>query len=165
MTSNRKLIYLASPYSHPNPAERKRRYDLACIAAAQLMNGAQIHGEPLAVFCPIAHSHEIGKLLPEEKATDHQFWMEQDLPVLERCDVLLVLQIDGWDQSRGVKEEIFFARWKGIPVEYCHLAAVGEDENGNVHTVLHCTKDPIQNWDHKRFMGNPAPPGVDCYCS
>lgn len=157
---DRKLIYLASPYSHPDPNERKRRYDLACLAASHLMAGCKIKGEKFAVFCPIAHSYGIEPLLKE---SSHKFWMDQDIPILSRSDVLVVLQIDGWEHSRGVKEEIFYARLNGIPVEFCHLVAMNEDDKGDVFTGLHCTKNPIKNWDHKRFLGKPFA-GIECKC-
>lgn len=156
---DRKLIYLASPYSHPDPNERKRRYDLACLAASHLMAGCEINGEKFAVFCPIAHSYGIEPLL---KKSSHRFWMDQDLPILKRCEILVVLQIDGWESSRGIMEEIYFARSNGIPVEFCHLVVMEEDEE-NVLTGLHCTKAPIKNWDHNRFLGNPVD-GLKCNC-
>ena len=46
------MIYLASPYSHPDADVRQARHDLAVEAAIAIM---QDIGE--AVFSPIAHSH------------------------------------------------------------------------------------------------------------
>jgi hypothetical protein len=47
------VIYLASPYSHPNPAVREQRFQAACQAAAALLRSGQ------AVFAPIVHSHPL----------------------------------------------------------------------------------------------------------
>lgn len=105
------FIYLASPYSHPDPKVREQRFEAACKAAAELMLAGAI------VFCPIAHSHPISLRIPEHKQP-HGFWMAQDLPLLARATGLAVLQIDGWLDSRGVQEEIDFAIKHQIPVKY-----------------------------------------------
>lgn len=103
------MIYLASPYTHNNEYIRLRRYRNACKAASVLM-------KDYVVFCPIAHSHAIGEVSGD--TMDYDFWMAQDLPVLAKCDKMIVLQLDGWDESRGVIAEIEFAKEHNIPVEY-----------------------------------------------
>ncbi len=47
------MIYLASPYSHDDPAVRQERFDAACRAAAELVRQGK------TVFRPVAHSHAI----------------------------------------------------------------------------------------------------------
>lgn len=49
------MIYLASPYSHPDPAVEELRFEAACEAACKLMQ--QGHH----VFSPIAHTHPVGR--------------------------------------------------------------------------------------------------------
>lgn len=117
------LVYLASPYSHEDPLVMERRYRAAVRAAGILAKTDH------AVFAPIAHSHEIGRDIGT--STDHEFWMRQDLPVLERCDVLAVLSIDGHMTSRGVREEVAFAKREGIPVIHFLPASFGLDSDGN----------------------------------
>ena len=39
-------------------------------------------------------------------------------PVLSGCDRLVVLMLEGWNRSRGVREEIETAESMGIDVEY-----------------------------------------------
>lgn len=104
------LIYCASPYSHPDPEVRLARYWAAVTKAAELMKAGE------NIFSPIAHTHEIGLILGD--SVDHSFWMAQDKEILRRCDKLLVLMLPGWSESKGVAEEIEFARSIGIPVEY-----------------------------------------------
>lgn len=111
-------IYLSSPYSHRDPAVMEARYKEAVKAAATLMQRGYI------VFSPIAHSHAIG--LECNTATDHEFWLRQDMPWLEKSDVLLILQLDGWATSRGVKEELEFAYNKGIPVLVAPASDIGD---------------------------------------
>jgi hypothetical protein len=106
------MIYLASPYSHPDPEVRQARHDAACRCAARLMAGGQV------VFSPIAHSHAIAAFLPPVLCMSWGFWKSQDFPLLEKADTLLVLRLDGWEQSVGVAAEIARARELGIPVRW-----------------------------------------------
>ena len=103
------MIYLASPYTHPDPAVREQRFEAACRAAAALTRAGHI------VFSPVAHSHPIAQYgLP----TDWGYWERTDRAFLERCDLLVVLMLDGWRESRGVAEEIGLAHGLGLPVRY-----------------------------------------------
>jgi hypothetical protein len=104
------LIYLASPYTHPDPDTVCRRYIAACAAAAILME------EGHTVFSPIAHSHGIVDFLPEALHFDHDFWMRQDLAMLALCDEVHVLPLPGWGESKGLATETALAKSRGIPV-------------------------------------------------
>jgi nucleoside 2-deoxyribosyltransferase len=103
------MIYLASPYSHPDVRVRERRFEVACRAAAALLRAG------VAVFSPIAHSHPIARFgLP----TGWDYWSRLDREYLARCDVLAVLTLVGWRESTGVQAEIALARELGLPVVY-----------------------------------------------
>lgn len=104
------IVYLASPYSHPDASVRNERFVSACRYAAKLMQSGHV------VFCPIAHSHPIALQMDDGFATDHDFWMAQDLPLLSHCDYLYVLALPGWEHSRGIMDETEFARTHGIPI-------------------------------------------------
>ncbi|MFQ5732136.1 MAG: DUF1937 family protein [Planctomycetaceae bacterium] len=103
------MIYLASPYSHPDPAVRERRFQAACLAAAQLMRASH------TVFAPIVHSHP---LVDYGLPTDWSYWERQDREHLARCDEVVVLLLDGWRESRGVQAEVRLAENLGKPVRY-----------------------------------------------
>lgn len=103
------MIYLASPYSHPDPAVREARVLTVCHAAAALIRAGQ------HVFSPIAHSHPIAAYgLP----TDWPFWEALLRNHLGRCDELVVLTMDGWRESVGVTAEIAIAKELGKPVRF-----------------------------------------------
>ena len=92
------MLYLASPLSHENPAVRRRRYEIACRATAKLIAAR------IPVFSPLCNSVpavELGGL----KAS-HDDFLAVDLPILRRCDEVLIVGIEGWDQSPGVKLEM-----------------------------------------------------------
>ncbi len=107
------MIYLASPYSHPDPAVRELRFREACRAAAALLRAGH------AVFSPIAYSHP---LVAHGLPTDWSFWERHDREHLGRCDEVLVLMLDGWEESVGVREEIRIAREMGKPVRFLDIA-------------------------------------------
>ena len=113
-------IYLASPYSHPDPAVREFRFEAACRAAAELMRSGK------SVFSPIVSSHPLCRYgLP----LDWQFWQRHDLTFLTLCNELIVLKLDGWEQSVGVQAEIAAARALGKPVSF--LSAGDRAEEGS----------------------------------
>lgn len=106
------ITYLASPYSHDDPEIVEQREHAAAEAAAKLMLDGHV------VFSPIAHSHRIADCLPDRFRFDHEFWLTQDLRILESCGLLVVLCLDGWTVSRGVRREIEHAREACIPIVY-----------------------------------------------
>jgi len=104
------IIYLASPYSHPEAAVRQYRYEQACKAAAWLMKQGGL------VFSPIAHSHPIATnaTLP----LDWQYWKKFDEVMLLNAKTLAVLKLDEWEKSTGIKAEIEIAEDLSIPIIY-----------------------------------------------
>jgi len=54
--------------------------------------------------------------------TDWAFWQHVDREHLERCDEMVVLMLDGWEESAGVQAEIRIARELGKPVRYLAAA-------------------------------------------
>lgn len=109
------MIYLACPYSHPDPAVREARFRVANAAAAVLM------GRGEAVFSPISHSHPIAVQcgLPG----DFDFWRDFDEAMIAASSSLAVVMLDGWRESRGVTAEIEMAEKRGMPVEYIDPSA------------------------------------------
>lgn len=102
------ILYLSSPYSHPNASVRQNRFDAACRVAGRLMEEGYI------VFSPIAHSHPIGQIMG--KALDHEFWMRQCIALLRKSDEFAILTIDGWEMSKGIQQELEMAKLLHIPV-------------------------------------------------
>ncbi|GAB6188150.1 DUF1937 family protein [Thermopirellula anaerolimosa] len=118
------MIYLASPYSHPDAAVRQERFEAACRAAAELIRQGHV------VLSPIAHSHSIAQHgLPG----DWDFWEQQDRRLLAACDELWVLKLDGWEQSRGVQAEIGIARAAGKPVRFLSEPELAEAKAAAAH--------------------------------
>ena len=67
------------------------------------------------VFSPIAHTHPIAAYgLPG----DWSFWQAYDRAMLECCNELAVLQLDGWSESIGVQAEIAIAKELNLSVRF-----------------------------------------------
>jgi len=110
-----KFIYLASPYSHPDPAVREARYVAACKKTAQYAK------KGIAVFAPIVHSHPVAAYMDPADCMNFDLWMKLDLPILKDAAEMHILCIDGWRSSKGVAREIEFAQYNGIPTKQVFL--------------------------------------------
>lgn len=105
------MIYLASPYSDPDPFMVKTRFLLAQQCTAELLK------QGIFVYSPIVHCHELAWAynLPG----DFAFWKAYNFDMLRRADMITVLKITGWDKSVGVSQELEAAKYIGLPVSYC----------------------------------------------
>lgn len=103
------MIYLASPYSDPDPTIRQARYEEAVRYAARLWAEGKI------VFSPIAHSHPIAL-----HGIDGQWkqWQEFDCTIIRACSEMWILMLPGWEQSRGIAAETAYAATIGLPIAY-----------------------------------------------
>ena len=110
------MIYLAIPYTF-NP---ELSFKIANRAAADLMTEGEV------VYSPISMGHVVADYLDDDLRLDHEFWMKQCLPMLEKCDELRIVKIDATDrywmalveESKGCVAEIEKAKELGIPITY-----------------------------------------------
>lgn len=103
------MIYLSSPYSHPDAVVRERRYCEALCAAHWLMDRKRW------VFSPIVHCHPMALMgLPG----DIDYWREYDRTMVERSSLLMVLMTEGWAASVGIGVEMTFADEFHVGVEF-----------------------------------------------
>ena len=103
------MIYVASPYTHPDPIVREARYRAACRQVAEMLR-CGIHA-----FSPICHSHP---LVEYGVPGDWTFWRDYDLKFLAMCDEVWVLMLDGLKTSTGVQAEIAMAMALGKRVVF-----------------------------------------------
>lgn len=97
---NKKLVYVAGPYSKGDQTENVRK---AVYAAERLI------AEGFAVVVP--HLSHLWQLISPHT---YEFWMDLDAHILLRCDA--VLRIHG--ESAGADREVELAKRKWIPVYY-----------------------------------------------
>jgi hypothetical protein len=118
------VIYVASPYSHDDPAVRQARFEAACRVTAELIRQGK------STYSPIAYSHPLSRYnLP----LDWKFWQRHDLDFLAICSEMVVLKLPGWEESVGVRAEIAAARTLGKPVTFLDVvdAADGNRQHGD----------------------------------
>ena len=113
----KKIAYLATPYTHKDPEIKEKRFKLVNRVAGELMRQRNE-----IVFSPISHTHPIAKSC--ELPGGWEYWLEFDKAFLECCFKLYVLQIEGWDTSKGVMAEIKIAEDLGIEIEYINYEEI-----------------------------------------
>lgn len=104
------LVYLATPYSHPDPYIRTLRFHRVSKVAGVLMDRGVV------LFSPISHTHPIAEM--HQLPKDWNYWKRYDQIMLKNCSMLVVLMLEGWEASIGVKGEVEIAKELGIPVIY-----------------------------------------------
>jgi len=93
-------IYVAGPYTKPNPEKNTER---------AIFYGDWLKALGFSVYIPHL-SHFWDKQIPHE----FEFWMEHDFEWLEVCDA--VFRFDG--ESSGADREVAWAKEHGLPVYY-----------------------------------------------
>jgi len=109
MSTGNKLWYLASPYY--SPSVRWERYTQVCLAAGQLIRAG------VMVFSPIAHSHGIYDQCPDIGGS-WEDWAQWNAEMILCCDGCIVLALDGWEASVGIKAEIEAFHRQNKPIVY-----------------------------------------------
>ena len=105
-----KLIYLAAPYSHEREEVIELRMELINKGFAHLI------AQGYMVISPLTQGH-IAKCLFDCPG-DWSFWRNLSIRLLRCCDAMFVMRLDGWRDSKGVKEEERIAGELNIPVYY-----------------------------------------------
>ena len=108
----RKKVYLAIPYSHPNPKERDKRAKIADVICATLMK------EGYLVFSPISQCHHIAEKYDLPKG--YEYWKELDESFIDWSDEVFVIPYPGWDISVGVTMERRYAEKTNKPVKFLY---------------------------------------------
>ena len=108
------MIYLASPYTHPDQDVMDKRYDQV---AGYCATYAEQH---LVIYSPIAHWHPIAKQfkLPREA----QYWRFHNREMIQLCRELWVLGLAGWKISVGIEEDRQFAKVYHKEVKIIHVS-------------------------------------------
>ena len=102
------FTYLASPYTHDDPAVRQKRYEdvMEVVSVFVLKNEG--------VYSPVLHFHPL--VVKHAIPTDYDFWEDLILSMLRRARDLVIVKIDGWETSVGLREEYLYARRLNMPV-------------------------------------------------
>lgn len=102
--------YLASPYTSQEAAFMQRRFEAVEQMTARLLK------DSIWVYSPIVHCHELANKFNLPR--NFEYWESYNSALLAKASQLLVLDIEGWDESRGVCKEIELASQLSIPVAF-----------------------------------------------
>jgi hypothetical protein len=105
-----KKIYILSPYTHDNPKVMQERYEKACKYAGKLIE--QGHN----AYSPIAHSHGIA--IHSGLPLTADYWWPINREMIDWADECHVLQIPGWEESKGMAEELIYCNKRLKPVYF-----------------------------------------------
>lgn len=102
------MIYVAAPYSHPKSAVRHERY----LRITHYCGRRMMMGE--LVFSPITYGH--GFALLGLADTAHTDWICFNERMMLASEEVRVLQLPGWEKSKGIAHELDFADRHGIRI-------------------------------------------------
>jgi len=103
-------VYLATPYTRFRLGPAAADYEARVIAARLMLRG-------IRVLSPIAHSHAVSRTGLVD-GMDEALWAYQDAPLLDAASAVIVVTMDGWSESKGVRAEIERARALGKPIVF-----------------------------------------------
>lgn len=107
------MIYVASPYSHPDPIIREGRYLTA------LRYTAFLHTKNLVAFSPIAYGHQFSTILSFDYG--YETWQAFNDHMLKNSTEMHILALPEWEKSKGLMHEIAFATLHKIPTKTINL--------------------------------------------
>jgi hypothetical protein len=68
------------------------------------------------VFSPILHSHQLA--IDHRLSFEHEFWKVYNYAMIDASDGILILDIDGVRESKGVNDELDYARSTRKSIEF-----------------------------------------------
>jgi hypothetical protein len=107
------MIYLASPYSHENPGIMAGRFEVTRQFVAYALK------RDVPLFSPIVYCHQFVQYEMGTSANDWHFFNRH---MMMACDAIWVLKLEGWQTSRGVRQEVEFFQARGIEAEFKEFA-------------------------------------------
>jgi hypothetical protein len=109
---NQELIYIASPYTHPDPEVMEYRYKKVTKLVANMIY------DGLYVYSPISSMHPVAQDVDYPLPKDYEYWKTFSKLLLDKSDSMVVYKMDGWKESIGVQDEIKHAIYSNIHIEY-----------------------------------------------
>lgn len=118
------MIYIASPYSHPDPTIQEHRFLEVRDFTARLLSAGFV------VFSPIVYGHEMAK--DHHMKGDALTWKRFNFDMIRRCEAIYLLQLPGWKESKGVDMELRLASILDMPVVRYNMEYRGASEGTEV---------------------------------
>lgn len=117
------LTYIATPYFHERKDVMAARAFLVTLVQMDLLLDGGIHTySPITAMLPL--KGVFMKTPPTEETC-----LEVDKTVLIRCSEMRILQIPGWEESKGIRIETGFCNTFNIPIGYIHWEDIQNDRH------------------------------------
>ncbi len=118
MTTLTKMIYICSPYS----GKSKYKFVNYFIRLFRFRKITKIIGQlqdlyPYAFIGPITQSHLTAKYM-KNQGTSFKSWELRDLTYIHHCNEVWVIMLPGWDESKGILEELNYSIKHCIKVKH-----------------------------------------------
>ena len=150
--SEKGFKYIASPYWHPEERVRKARARAAMAAVMELI------GRDIKAFSPVVYSVVIQD---ESGFRPPEGWYAFDLNFLAKASGMILLEIPGWKESRGVLIETAYAQGRGIPIEKVRWEEVRSHLDKETAELLEQTRNSeVIQQREERDVVNPIPEGL-----
>lgn len=129
------MIYVATPYSHVETSVMEQRFEEACKITYTLLE------QGFVVYSPIVHCHPIAVRFGLPRGID--FWEKFDRQMIMSAESILIVKMDGWEQSKGILQErkiaaeqdgmlFYFATPEEIYNGTWMMHPVGPDDKGSL---------------------------------
>jgi hypothetical protein len=103
-------VYLAGPYSSPEPEIRENRYRTLTTIAGALLE------RRITVYSPITEGHAIIRDGRANLSGDWNYWQEHDTEMIGYCRVFVQCMLSGHEHSIGLAAELKIAAANNMPV-------------------------------------------------
>ncbi|MCK9468404.1 MAG: DUF1937 family protein [Porticoccaceae bacterium] len=123
------IMYVGSAYMHPDPSVRAQRCQMVTLATGGLIK------KGVVAFSPIAHSHPIASQVDLDGG--FETWRYFDLSMIASMELFGMLLMDGFMESKGMAEELRYARLLRKPVYVIGVTQIDRGEKGlGVHVEM-----------------------------
>jgi len=107
------MIYVASPFTDPNPLVEEKRYHQALDYTNGLLNKGYV------AFSPIVYGYQFHR--KHGRSGDYETWLQLNNTMLFSAEEMHILKIPGWISSKGIAHEIQFAYRHDVPTKYVEV--------------------------------------------
>lgn len=136
------IVYFASPLLHEDERIMQGRY-LDMVYAMAHANDEQ---DKIIPFSPIVNTYQVGK---EMKNKNHD-WYTDDLHYLQRFDGMGIVQLDGWQESKGIKIELDYCKKNNIPFSFGYYSLGNPSKIVELCEVLHLMIQESARWKNRK---------------
>jgi hypothetical protein len=111
--------YISNPYNGTDEQKEERAQIAAAVCAKLIKMG--IHA-----WSPIVHNHAMMKFNQFTLEERRSLILNFDFSLLKSARGMILITIDGWEQSYGVRAEIELCQKLSIPIKYLDPAQLDE---------------------------------------